>query len=148
MSTSPLSSRRIVGLAAVLALTVGMWQVGCASAPLAKRTAIASEQLSGAIDRLQVYEIQLYQQGQISAEDHAAWQQSFLKLGYSILALNEAVRAGKSETATDQIRTSLTVLQFLTTQSSKLRPTERLLLLSSIETVRSVLVALSTQVEK
>jgi hypothetical protein len=122
--------------------------VACAPVTLPKprQFAIASEQLALATERLQTLEIQLYEAGQFAATDHAVWQQSFLALGQAIQALNQGLRSNNPPHALTQIRKALDILQFLTLQTSKLKPTEKLLLAAAIESVRSIVIAMSTDI--
>ena len=115
----------------------------CASEPTRTTSAIASEQLAASVSRLQLVEIDLYGQGSLSVETHRAWQTGFKTIGEHLLLLNATLRAGNDPTP--HIEAIVNVLDYLSTiQTPDLRAEHQLLLRSSIDEVRAILVLLSS----
>jgi len=126
----------------VVLLALAVWASACAIEPTRTQSAMASEQLAASVSRLQLVEIDLYRQGSLSVETHRAWQTGFKTIGEHLLLLNATLRAGNDPTP--HIKAILNVLDDLsTTQTLDLKAEHQLLLRSSIDEIRTILVSLS-----
>ena len=118
---------------------------GCASSGTTfYRLALASDQLAMTAQRLQQTEIALYDAGKVTDKAHAQWQIGFYKLGESLRLLNASVRVGSTQDVQARARAVLTLLDAMIDYASGLDADTRVLLVTAIEAVRTLVVLLGT----
>lgn len=111
-----------------------------------RTTAIFSETLGGAALAAQQAVTKLHDQGDLSETDYQAWQVGFLKLGYGIKALNQALRESNEQAVLDQVAALLKLTEDLVTlQIPRLKADQQMLVLVSLEAARTVLLTISAQ---
>ena len=123
-------------------LALSLVLTGCASTNVAQtryRLALVSDTFASTLERLQTQETVWYSAGQISPNDHAAWQRRIVRIALAGKALNDALRAEpEAGTVADRARVVVDLLDdLITEQVIRLSDKERQMALLLIESLRS-----------
>ena len=90
----------------VLAICLTLALAACPKASVVRQAAVASQSASIAVQAFQQAEIQSFQAGQVSAEDHATIQGLLVQVGQIGKTLDASLRAANSDASALQLVTT------------------------------------------
>lgn len=144
MRTHLARASNVIGWALVVALSSG-----CATGGALRRTAIASEQLAAATERVQLLIVDLHDRQQLPDGEFRAWQRGIGRLADLGLAINAALREGQGDAMEAHVRAAVALVEELLERDVVRLPADaRLAATVALEAIRGVLITLSVGAER